>query len=321
MIRANFPSTARDASRALLLRRSYEIAERRGCSHAVDISRRYPSRLIDYHKALGVDDSQPLGNISFCELEDWTYLVSVRQFGYDLLPMSAKLKWIGGNQSSRGYHMLVADREFNFIRKINVDIKGKTEDIRLMRYGDVVQASYTRLDDGVKGPRAGCSKIKIEGDTAKFYDEVIFQTPNEKNYIPIEREDGAGVFISDLLAGEIKIATSTKPSDKDSRKCIGIIPYRGSTPLLKYGEEYVSLVHRRNGHRFFNAFAFFDKNLLVCRISDEFTVFRHKSPVSFCCGMAVEGDVAVLPVCIHDRDTYLFKIPVEDFRKTAKLRS
>lgn len=322
MVRVNMPATARDASRMILLRRSYEIASRRSDPACIDISSRYPSRLIDYHSALGVDKSQPLGNMSFCELGDGTYLVSVRQFGYSLMPYTTKLKWIGQSRQFSGYHLVVTDRDFNFIRKINSDIGHKVEDIRLMRYGYVIQASYTDLNEGFHGPRVGCMNLRIEGDVAKTYDCMVFPAIKEKNYMPVEREGGAGVFVTDLLNGELKMASRHNPTQKTSQRCVGLVPYRGSTPIMKYGEGYVSLVHRRmKGHRFYNAFAFFDKNLLVCRLSDEFTVFSRKSPVSFCCGMSIDGDDAVLPICIHDRDTYLFRIPLGDFRKTARMRS
>ena len=322
MVRVNMPATARDASRMLLFRRSYEIASRRGDQECIDISSRYPSRLIDYHSDLGVDKSQPLGNMSFCELGDGTYLVSVRQFGYNLMPYTTKLKWIGQNQQFRGYHLVVTDRDFNFISRIYADIPKKIEDIRLMRYGDVIQASYTDVNDGMNIPRVGCMNIIIDGSDARISDNMVFPAVKEKNYMPVEREGGAGVFVTDLLNGELKMSSRHNPTQKTSQRCVGLVPYRGSTPIMKYGEGYVSLVHRRmKGHRFYNAFAFFDKNLLVCRLSDEFTVFSRKSPVSFCCGMAIDGDDAILPICVHDRDTYLFRIPLVDFRKTARMRS
>ena len=33
-----------------------------------------------------------------------------------------------------------------------------------------------------------------------------------------------------------------------------------------------------------------------------------------------EGDQAILPMCVHDRWTYLFRLPLEDFYKTARRR-
>ena len=100
----------------------------------------------------------------------------------------------------------------------------------------------------------------------------------------------------------------------------GLVQYSGSSPLMRYRDGYVALVHIRRKKTYSNAFAFFDKRLQQCMISNEFTVFRDVSSINFCCGMSIEGDQAILPMCVHDRWTYLFRLPLEDFYKTARWR-
>lgn len=284
-----------------------------------DIGGRYPYRVLDYHKELGVSNDIPLGNMSFCQVGECR-LVSLRQFNYNLGKRDAGCHFFSDFMHDRSYHFFLTDSNFNFVRKVDCDLDNlpMLEDIRLMSYENGIQASGTDISLGSGKHRMTCMDFGFDGKKLSIRDRVVFPVMREKNYIPVE--GGRGVFVSDMSAGAIKIVTTSDPSCKQTLGCKGIVQYRGSTQLLRYGIGYAAMVHRRDRHNFFNAFAFFDKALLQCRISDEFTVMKRESPVSFCCGMSIEDGNAVLPVCIHDKTTYLFRLPLQDFLKTAKWR-
>lgn len=285
----------------------------------LDIATTYPSRPIDYHKELDVAEDIPLGNMSFCTLEDGNRLLSVRKFNYRLHPGSAGLTFFNNFMSDRQNHFIITDKDFNFLGKLECDYDiSMLEDIRVIRSGDFIQASATDVSDGSGRHKMRCIVFKLEGQKLKLVNNILFPVIKEKNYVPVL--DGPGVFIADMLKNEINIVGIDNPQSKVNQKCRGIIPYRGSSQLVPCSSGYISVVHRRDHHRFYNAFAFFDRSLLQCRISNEFVVFRDISPVNFLCGMEIEGDEAVILPCIHDRDNFLFRIPLGDFSKTAVYR-
>lgn len=285
----------------------------------LDIATKYPYRSIDYHNNLNVPEDIPLGNMSFCTLEDGNKLVSVRQFNYRLHPGNAGLTFFRNFMSDRRNHFIITDKDFNFLRKIECDYDiSMLEDIRVIRNGDLIQVSATDITDGSGRHKMRCIIFKLEDGKLKTINNILFPVVKEKNYVPVL--DGPGVFIADMLKGEVNLVGIDNPYGKVKQKCRGIIPYRGSSQLMPCSSGYVSVVHRRDHHRFYNAFAFFDKSLLQCRISNEFVIFRDISPVNFLCGLEIEGDEAVILPCIHDRDNFLFRIPLGDFSKTAVYR-
>lgn len=287
----------------------------------MDIALDYPSRLLDYHAALGVRSTIPLGNLSVCRLSNDRFLVSIRQFNYALDPVSAKGTLFSDFASNRSYHLAVVDQNFNFISTCTCSGLEQLEDLRLLRFGNVIQASGTDVSGGPKDYKIACLDLELQtGDSALVCaSKCVFPVPHEKNYIPIE--DKRGQFITDLLDGEFLTSTTAEPARKRTHECIGLVKYSGSTQLLRYRDGYVALVHRRKHLTYLNAFAFFDRTLQQCRISTEFTVFGTVSPVNFTCGMVLDGETVILPVCVHDRETHLFELPLDDFAKTAHWRS
>lgn len=302
-------------------RRIMICASRRASGCAMDIAIDYPSRVLDYHAELGVENSIPLGNMSVCRLSDDRFLVSVRQFNYALDPISAMGALFSDFSSNRAYHMAVVDRNFNFISACACPGLEQLEDLRLLRFGNVIQASGTDVSFGPNGYKIACLDFELQKDDSALVCSTkrIFPVPHEKNYIPIENKRGE--FITDLMDGEFLTASTDDPARKRTHECIGLIRYSGSTQLLRYRDGYVALVHRRKRRTYLNAFAFFDRTLQQCRISSEFTVFGNVSPVNFTCGMVLDGETALLPVCVHDRETHLFELPLADFAKTARWRS
>ena len=105
----------------------------------MDIALDYPSRLLDYHAALGVKSTLPLGNLSVCRLSNDRFLVSIRQFNYALDPVSAKGTLFSDFASNRAYHLAVVNRNFEFMSNCDCSGLEQLEDLRLLRFGNVIQ--------------------------------------------------------------------------------------------------------------------------------------------------------------------------------------
>ena len=282
----------------------------------MDIGRKYPSIPLDYHKELCIDPKIPIGNMSLCRFGD-RWLMSVRQFNY----IKGKPGGLfGGFLEKRAYFFIWVDENFRFLGKVDCDLKNLAmfEDLRLVKYGNVIQASGTDVSWGRNGFRMASIDFDMQGNMLHAEKVCVFPVAKEKNYMPVE--DGRGIFVSDLMSNSLNVVSTRDPDRKIMQRCRGLVQYRGSSQLMRYRDGYVALVHKNRKNVYTNAFAFFDKALLQCRISDDFTVFQDISNINFCCGMAIEGDEAILPVCVHDRWTYLFRLPLQDFSMTARWR-
>lgn len=184
---------------------------------------------------------------------------------------------------------------------------------------NIIQASATDVSYGDGKYRICSCRFKmcdIDSDGPSRLEIVnthTFPWRYEKNYIPIEGD--AGAFITDIERNKFKMTTIYR-SSKQNQYCGGLFPIRGSSPLMKYRTGYVAIVHRKvpRENRYINRFMFCNDKMSLCRFSKEFTVGRSISPINFLCGMSIEDDCAVVPFCVNDRLTYLFRLPIRDFR-------
>lgn len=302
-------------------------------SKITDISKVYKSTPIDFHEALGVDKAIPLGNMSFCDIggidlgggmrePEGNLLVSVRQFNYwiETDGVTRCSHMLGDFLGARAYHFAVTDRNFRFIRSLKCQYKNlyALEDMRLVRFGDVVQSSATNVMYGPVLYRIFQHDLLIRGiagGSVMFTKPVVFPNVREKNYIPDASEKGA--YITDICDGYILTAKGKRQYRKTRSRCEGAEKCSGSSQLfgwMRDGKDMrVALVHKRMDERYINAFAFFDRTLSSCRISRWFSVFGDRSPVNFTCGMSIDGDIATLPICVNDGETHLFRVPICDF--------
>lgn len=287
--------------------------------YMIDISKKYPSIEIDFHENIGVEKSIPIGNMSICPFGSG-YLVSIRQFNYKISRRDEPGGWFGGFLEKRAYFFALVDKNFRFLRKIECDMENLAlfEDFRLLKYGNIVQASGTDVSFGQNRYRMASVDFEMADGALHAIKTTVFPVMKEKNYMPVE--DGRGIFVSDMMLNSLNVVSTKNPDKKTMKRCRGLIQYRGSSQLLRYRDGYVALVHLKRKNVYANAFAFFDKAMQQCRISDDFTVFSDVSQINFSCGMAIEGDEAVVPVCVHDRWTYLFRLPLADFAMTARWR-
>jgi len=302
-----------------------------------DVCDLYPFDELDYHGFLGIDPSVPLGNMSFCSPSvpgwDGFRLVSVRQFNYRLpygLKKGETPGWLGGFLEKRAYFFIVTDKDFRPVAKIDAEIPklAYLEDIRLAGGADgVIFASATDVSAGNRshvmcamriaisgGPLSGRCRLVTDGKM------TVFPTQREKNYMPVVGSDldtGDIMYVTDMVVNGYRAATLSMP-EKRLFLCEGMRQMRGSSQIVPcdgpYGEGYVCVAHRKTREgRYVNALVFMDKRMKSASYSREFTVMGPETPVNFICGMSVEDGKAVLPFCVSDRRTLLFRIPIADF--------
>lgn len=79
--------------------------------------------------------------------------------------------------------------------------------------------------------------------------------------------------------------------------------YRGSTPICKYGDYNIGLIHIRKNGKYVHHFVLFDSKLNILKITNEFTFFGVN--IEFCTGMRVNTDMSIdLLVSVNDIITY-----------------
>jgi len=212
---------------------------RNGVMNRIDIGYRYPSIPIDFHEPLGIDKSIPLGNMSLCRMDDDKWLISVRQFNYKIRLGNDKGGWFGGFLDKRAYFFVVTDDEFRFLDRIecDFDVLPMYEDLRLVRYGNMIQASGTDASFGQDRYRYGCILFEIQGKKLKMVSRYTFPEIRGKNYMPIE--DGAGVFIPDMMQGSINITSRADIAKKRSRNA-RVWPHIGDLRSFSAGETDMS---------------------------------------------------------------------------------
>ena len=75
-------------------------------------------------------------------------------------------------------------------------------------------------------------------------------------------------------------------------------PFSGSSPLLRRGSLYVSLVHEKRDGLYLNRICVYDRNLRVVRVSEPFKFTRYD--IEFVPSMLIEGRDAVFCVTFAD---------------------
>lgn len=280
-----------------------------------DIETAYPYSCVDYREQLGLDRSI-IGNMSLCDLGG-KYLVSIRKFNYRLdLKRKNPYRFYQRFFAGRDNFFAFVDYDFNFIKRVRCRAPGieMAEDIRLVNSSNgEIQASFT---DVYHNPHFRCGVINMHMDDKQEELRVTrsfrFGFSPEKNYIPIFGKEG--MFITDILDGHLLTTSLSRPDEKEKVACSGAVPYRGSTQAIPWNDGYVALVHRSMDRNYYHAFAFFGSGFRSVKFSEEFMC---ASQVSFCCGMSIAGGIATLPFCVEDRQTYVFRLPIEDFEKTC----
>jgi hypothetical protein len=131
----------------------------------------------------------------------------------------------------------------------------------------------------------------------------------EKNWQPIEGRPGICVY-------------SVKPFqliDLFNNKYISIennfpLLLRGSSNIIRYGENYLGIYHIRNdAFEYLHYVVLYDKNMKLLKMSDPFSFFG--ANVEFNCYIEHKENKFVIPVSIHDQNIYEFEVDDELMQK------
>lgn len=153
--------------------------------YMTDISKMYPSEEIDLHDALGVEKTVPLGNMSLCRLDgaESGYLVSIMQFNYKIRHKDEPGGFFGGSLDKRAYFFAIVDKNFRFLSKIECGMENLDmfEDLRLVKFGNVVQASGTDVSLGNNMFRMASIDFELSENELNYRKVCVFPVIKEKN--------------------------------------------------------------------------------------------------------------------------------------------
>lgn len=85
--------------------------------------------------------------------------------------------------------------------------------------------------------------------------------------------------------------------------------FSGSTPIIRYKDGWISLVHKRDGNKYLHYLIKYNKNFKIERVSKEFSFFG--VDVEFATGMRVRNETAEILASINDTMTFKFSINSE----------
>ena len=135
----------------------------------------------------------------------------------------------------------------------------------------------------------------------------------EKNWMPV---DGRPEFwvrkpFNDIVYGFDKLQHIGDPDAP--------LRHRGSTNLCEYNDGYICLVHGRietkineidKDFKYAHKFVIVDKNFAIQRQSDWFSFAGF--PIEFTCGMMIENNKLILPMCVFDSVSFVISIGMDE---------
>lgn len=131
----------------------------------------------------------------------------------------------------------------------------------------------------------------------------------EKNWQPIEDKPFNVVYSHKPFT--ILNVSNMEFSNIPENNCE--ISYSGSTPILRYKNGWLSLVHKRDKNKYVHFFIRFDENFRIIKISKEFSFFG--VDVEFCTGMKIEENNVRLLASINDTLTFNFSLSFDLIEK------
>lgn len=205
--------------------------------------------------------------------------------------------------------------EYKYIKEIDRphiwDFVGN-EDVRLAVWDNKLYETYIIRDDN----KTGVSRVhysELDPETMEEKTNVRLPGRNndtsycEKNWMPVA--DRPFTFISE--------------ADPEHKFLKEFDMMRGSSQLVPYKDGYVSVVHTcqmwyspngRKSARYLHAFAYFDNELKLKKISRLFSFMNR--PVEFCCGLTRKGENFYITFSLQDNVSYILKTKEEPIDRT-----
>ncbi len=270
--------------------------------------------LNNYLEGKPIISNGPLCNASFINIGGKDY-ISGREANYTFI----NPKYTGKNYNviKEGSFFwtdnnLYDENTGNFVKKISIHPSSCNvgycglEDFRFIKWNDITYGFCTE---------PSMSNGRITGQISMFECSDSFNLENrkicftkqmtEKNWQPIECLPFKVVYshkpFTILNVSDMSVQIVNENLCQDS--------YSGSTPVLRYKDGWISLVHKRNGNKYLHYLIKYDKNFRIERISNEFSFFG--VDVEFATGMRVRNETVDILASINDTMTFKFSINSE----------
>lgn len=179
------------------------------------------------------------------------------------------------------------------------------EDLRLINWNNTWYAFGTELSPHKDG-RQGIMYISEIDESLSLVNRRELKTDQlcEKNWQPIEDRPFKAIYsykpftIVDVSDANVKFERFS------GNNCDFM--YRGSTPIIRWHEFYIGLVHIRNeeNKQYVHFLVVYDQNLNIVTISDPFSFFGIN--IEFCTGMTYDAINDTLNIIVSVNDSLLF---------------
>jgi len=205
-------------------------------------------------------------------------------------------------------------QQFQVELQIDRNLRASTiEDLRISRVDDlIVMLGNIELSSGERRPVLLTSELpKQDQEKIRLQCEVVIDYGGlqqvEKNWVPIESERDKFVRFPFpvQLSSRNKLLSKEKLSfEMFQSNCESMTGLLGSTPLARFREGYLAVVHsktlgsRKNNHRYWHRCLYYDKNFRVEKVSQPFSFLGYET--EFCTGLSIYKNRAYFSFCCND---------------------
>lgn len=275
-----------------------------------------------------------VGNFSIVPVGKENYLASFRVFGYYI---DGKGRYLTDErmklQHPDQHIFAILDRDFQFVKQLKLventyykpkgyeDKRTYLEDMRLCKWGDEIYgASATFYTESGQWEKMGLEvqKISLLGDeevqaTHLWNSHEQGIEGRMKNFLPVPDKPFTyvtGTSSKGACLIDISTTTTTEVGDYDPDDL-----YRGNTPLLKWGDGYLTICHKLTKDefgrkRYLNYFVEYSKHLVPTRISSPFKLCE--SNIEFITTLLKNGDEWWIGDTSNDDTPFLCRVNIHD---------
>jgi len=232
------------------------------------------------------------------------------------------------------------DHNLKMVKSINVDSSKYDappqwefiglEDARLVKWDHKWYLCGVRRDTKPNGEgRMELSEIKIKSNTVKEVRRVRIEPPGEptyceKNWMPIL--DMPFHFVkwsnpTQVVKVDLDSGTSETVFLSDVMLS-GYRDFRGGSSVIPYKDGHMAIIHEvvlfkdelgRKDAYYYHRFLVWDKDWRITAMSDYFDFMTGR--IEFCCGLAINGDRALITFGFQDNAAYILELPLKQIEE------
>ncbi len=194
------------------------------------------------------------------------------------------------------------------------------EDLRLVIYFGKIYAVCTCIKTSPLGINEICLLHLDGGNIVKvvrLHCDKIPAEQTQKNWAPFVHEGKFKILYSNTptVIMDVDIQTGDCVIDSCIGNSINMISYRGSSQVVKVGDQYVYVVHSvafaNNRRYYFHRFVRMGEDLKIKRISPLFRL-ADSPTIEFCAGLAYNGKDLVLTWGVEDCEAWIGTVNTEE---------